>query len=106
MSCRKWILFVQENSQLVALASLLTNPEPTFLTETWSKAGGNPSSESGREAIVIGQIRLQNQRPILQVSDIIADQEAIRQFLRPFEKQPRPGDYLGHDAKLSSHLAE
>ena len=155
MSCLKWMLFVlagftagslfaQEKPQLIALASLLTNPEhylgqtvatqaivdesdavagrlkltetkparatkksePAFLTAIWSKAAGNPFSESGQEAIVIGQIQLQNQRPILQASDIITNKEAIRRFLRPFEKRPRPGDNLGHDAKLSSHLAE
>jgi hypothetical protein len=137
-------LFAQAKPQLIALASLLTNPEhylgqtvatlamvnesyavagrfqlteiktagankqsePAFLTATWSKAAGNPFSESGQEAIVIGQIQLRNQRPILQVSDLITDKEAIRRFLRPFEKRPRPGDNLGHDAKLSSHLTE
>ena len=155
MSRLKWMLFVlagftagslfaQEKPQLIALASLLTDPEhylgvtvatqamvdqsdavagrfklteiktagatkkaePAFLTAIFSKAAGNPFSESGQEAIVIGQIQLQNQRPILQVSNLITDKEAIRRFLRPFEKRPRPGDNLGHDAKLSSHLDE
>jgi hypothetical protein len=155
MSRLKWLLFVlagftagslfaQEKPQLIALASLLTNPEqylgetvatqaivdesdavagrfklteikttgatkkaePAFLTAIFSKAAGNPFSESGQEAIVIGQIQLQNQRAILQVSNLITDKEAIRRFLRRFEKRPRPGDNLGHDAKLSSHLAE
>ena len=155
MSCLKRMLFVlagftagslfaEEKPQLIALASLLTNPEhylgqtvatqaivdesdavagrfklteiktagatkksePVFLRATWSKAAGNPFSENGQEAIVIGQIQLQNQGPILQVSNIITDKKAIQRFLRPFEKRPRPGDNLGHDAQLSSHLAE
>jgi hypothetical protein len=155
MSCLKWMLFVlagftagslfaQEKPQLIALASLLTNPEhylgqtvatqaivdesdavagrlklteiktaratqksePAFLTAIWSKAAGNPCSESGQEAIVIGQIQVQNQRPILQASDILTNKEAIRRFLRPFERRPCPGDNLGHDARLSNHLAE
>ena len=96
-------LLAQEKPQLIALASLLTNPEhylgqtvatqaivdesdaaagrlklteiktagatkksePVFLPATWSRAAGNPFSEKGQEAIVIGQIQLQNQRPIL-----------------------------------------
>lgn len=137
-------LFAEEKPQLIALASLLTNPEhylgqtvatqaivdesdavagryklteiktagatkkvePAFLTAIFSKAAGNPFSESGQEVIVIGQIQLQKQGPILQVSNVIADKEAIRRFLRRFEKRPRPGDNLGHDAQLSSHLAE
>jgi hypothetical protein len=49
---------------------------------------------------------MQNKRPILQVSNIIADKEAIRRFLRPYEKRPRPGDNLGHDAQPGSHLSE
>jgi hypothetical protein len=155
MPCLKWMLFAlagitagplfaQDKSQLIPLASLLTNPEhylgqpvatraivnesdavaglfrlteikaagatnqskPAFLTATWSKAAGDRFSESGQEAIAIGQIQLQNQLPILQVSNLITGKEAIRRFLRPFEKRPRPGDNLGHDAQLNSHLAE
>ncbi len=55
---------------------------------------------------MIGQIQLQNQGPILQVSSIITNKEAAQRFLRPFAKRSRPGDNLGHDAQLSSHLAE
>jgi hypothetical protein len=94
--------------QLTAIktAGAIKQSEPAFLTATWSKAAGKPFSESGQKAIVIGQIQLQNQRPVLRVSNLITDKEAIQRFLRACEKRPRPGDNLGHDARLSSHLAE
>jgi hypothetical protein len=136
--------FAQEKPQLIALASLTTNPahylgqtvaaqaivdesdpatgklkltevktagatkksEPAFLAATLSKGDGIPFPKNGQEAIVIGQVQMQNKRPILQVSNIIVDKEAIRRFLRPYEKRPRPGDNLGHDAQPSSHLSE
>lgn len=137
-------LFAQEKPQLIALASLLANPqhyigqtivtqaivdasdaaagklklievktagatnksEPAFLAATWSKNDGNPFPQNGQQAIVIGQIQMRNKEPMLQVSNIITDKEEIRRFLRPFEKRPRPGDNLGHDAQPTSHLSE
>ncbi len=137
-------LFAEEKPQLIALASLLTNPEhylgqtvatqaivdesdaatgklkltevktagaaknakPAFLPATWSKSDGNPFPQNGQEAIVIGQIQMQNKGPLLQASNIITGKEAIRLFLRPFDKRPRPGDNLGRDAQPSSNLSE
>jgi hypothetical protein len=137
-------LFAQEKPQLIALASLLANPEhyvgqtvatqaivdesdaaagriklievktagatkksePAFLAATWSKSDGNPFPQNGQQAIVIGQIQMRNKGPMLQVRNIITDKEDIRRFLRPFEKRPRPGDNLGHDAQPTSHLSE
>jgi hypothetical protein len=90
----------------IKTAGATKKSEPAFLTATWSNAAGNPFSGSGQEAIVIGQIQLQKQGPILQVSNIITDKKAIQRFLRPFERRSRPGDNLGHDAQPTSHLAE
>jgi hypothetical protein len=135
-------LLAQEKPQLVALASLLTNPEhylgqtvatqaivdesnatagtlklteiktaggtkkSEFLSATWSRGDGNPFPQNGQEAIVIGQIQIKDKAPILQASNIVTDKEAIRRFVRPFERRPRPGDNLGRDAQPSSHLSE
>ena len=77
-----------------------------FLAAIWSNGDGNPTLKSGQEAIVIGQVQMQNERPILQVKDFITGKEAIRRFLGSYEKRPRPGDNLGHDAQPTNHLAE
>jgi len=83
-----------------------TTKSPTaFLLATWSK-DGVALPQKGQEVIVIGQIRMQDDSPTLQARSIITDGDAIRRFLRPPEKRPRPGDNLGHDAQPPSHLSD
>jgi hypothetical protein len=64
------------------------------------------SAQNGQEAIVIAQIQIRGKAPILQVVNIITDQDAIRRFIRPSERRPRPGDNLGHDAQPSRSISE
>ena len=131
--------FAQEKPQLIALASLTTNPahylgqtvaaqaivdesdpatgklkltevrtagatkksEPALLAATWSKGDGIPFPKNGQEAIVIGQVQMQNKRPILQVSNIIVDKEAIRRFCDPMRSDPVQVIILGTTLSLA-----
>ena len=62
--------------------------------------------QNGQEVVVIGQVQIRDNAPILQVANIITDKDAIRRFVRPSERRPRPGDNLGHDAHPSKSLSD
>ena len=76
------------------------------LHATWMKDATVVSVEKGQEAIVIGQIQMQDKTPIFQVANLITDKRAVRRFIRPSERRPRPGDNLGHDAQPSKSLSD
>jgi hypothetical protein len=76
------------------------------LRATWMKDAAVVSVQKGQEAIVIGQIQMQDSTPIFQVANIITDKSAVRRFIRPSERRPRPGDNLGHDAQPSKSLSD
>jgi hypothetical protein len=73
----------------------------SFVPATWANGAKVVSVENGQEAVVIGQVRMQDNTPILHIANIITDKDAIRRFIRPSERKPRPGDNLGHDAQPS-----
>ena len=73
---------------------------------TWVKDARVVSLQNGQEVIVIGQIQIRDNTPILQVANVITDKDAIRRFIRPSERRPRPGDNLGHDAQPSRSLSD
>ena len=134
-------LFSQQTPKLVALDTLLANPQPysgqtialhgvvdksesaagfkltevqnhgaakaqpSQLQANWMKDVTVVSVQNGEKAIVIGRIQMQDKTPILQVANIITDEDAIRRFIRPSERRPRPGDDLGHDAQPSKSLS-
>ena len=75
--------------------------QPSHLKATWLKDATIVPVQKGQEAIVIGQIQILDNKPILRVANIITDKDAIRRFIRPSERRPRPGDNLGHDAQPS-----
>lgn len=75
------------------------------LAATWMKDAMKISLQKGQEVVVIGQIQVRDNTPILHVANIIADKDAIRRFIRPSERRPRPGDNLGHDAQPSKSLS-
>jgi hypothetical protein len=77
-----------------------------ILLATQSKGARVSSVQNGQEAIVIGQIQILDKAPILQAANIITDKDAIRRFIRPSERRPRPGDNLGHDAQPSRSISE
>jgi hypothetical protein len=77
-----------------------------ILLATQSKGRSTSSVQNGLETIVIGQIQIRDKAPILQVVDIVTDKDAIRRFIRPSERRPRPGDNLGHDAQPSRSISE
>jgi hypothetical protein len=76
------------------------------LQATWMKDATVVSIQKGQAAIVIGQIQMQGNTAILHVANIITDKGAIRRFIRPSERKPRPGDNLGHDAQPSKSLSD
>ncbi|MBV8276222.1 MAG: hypothetical protein JO170_13325 [Verrucomicrobia bacterium] len=76
------------------------------LLATWAKGATTVSLQNGQEAVVIGQVQIQDNAPILQIASIITDKDAIRRFTRPSERRPRPGDNLGHDAQPSKSLSD
>jgi hypothetical protein len=76
------------------------------LQATWMKDATVVSVQKGQEAIVIGKIQMQDNTPILQVANVITDKDAVRRFIRPSERRPRPGDNLGHDAQPSKSLSD
>jgi hypothetical protein len=76
------------------------------LQATWQKDAQAVSVQKGQEAVFIGQIQMQHDTPILHVASIITDKDAIRRFIRPAERRPRPGDNLGHDAQPSKSLSD
>jgi hypothetical protein len=71
-----------------------------------SKGDQSRVVQNGQEAIVLGQIKIQDNAPILLAANIITDKGAIRSFIVPSERRPRPGDNLGHDAQPSGSIAE
>ena len=79
--------------------------QPSSLQATWMKDAAKVSLQKGQEVVVIGQIEMQDNTPILRVVSIITDKDAIRRFTRPSERRPRPGDNLGHDAQPSKSLS-
>jgi hypothetical protein len=81
-------------------------PERSSLRATWMKDATVVSVQKGQEAIVIGQIQMQDKTPIFQVANIITDKSAVRRFIRPSERRPRPGDNLGHDAQPGKSLSD
>jgi hypothetical protein len=76
------------------------------LQATWMKDATLVSVQKIQGAIVIGQIQMQDKTPIFQVANIITDKSAVRRFIRPSERRPRPGDNLGHDAQPSKSLSD
>jgi hypothetical protein len=76
------------------------------LQATWMKDAAVVSVQKGQEAIVIGQIQMQDNTPIFRVAKIVTDKSAVRRFIRPSERRPRPGDNLGHDAQPSKSLSD
>jgi hypothetical protein len=73
---------------------------------TWANGARVVSVQYGQEAIAIGHIQIQGNVPILQIASIITDKDAIRRFIRPSERRPRPGDNLGHDAQPSKSISD
>jgi hypothetical protein len=80
-------------------------PQPSSLQATWMKDTAKISLQKGQEVVVMGQIQMRDQTPIFHVASVITDQDAIRHFIRPAERRPRPGDNLGHDAQPSKSLS-
>jgi hypothetical protein len=80
--------------------------QPSLLQAIWMKDATKLSLQTGQEVIVIGQIQMRDNTPILRVGNIIPDKDAIRRFIRPSERRPRPGDNLGHDAQPSKSLSD
>jgi hypothetical protein len=80
--------------------------QASTLQATWTKGARTVSLQDGQEAVVIGQIQVQDNAPILHVANIISDKDAIRRFIRPSERTPRPGDNLGHDAQPSKVISQ
>jgi len=78
--------------------------QPSSVQATWMKDAGKVPAQNGQEVIVIGQIQMRDNMPILRVISVISDKDAIRRFIRPSER-PRPGDSLGHDAQPSKSLS-
>ena len=83
-----------------------TKPDAPALLAVRSKGDQSSPVHNGQEAIVIGQIQIQDKAPVLLTAKIITDKDAIRRFIRPSERRPRPGDNLGHDAQPSRSIAE
>jgi hypothetical protein len=79
--------------------------EPSQLRAAWMKDATKISLQKAQEVVVIGQIQVRDNTPILHVANIITDKDAIRRFTRPSERRPRPGDNLGHDAQPSTSLS-
>jgi hypothetical protein len=71
----------------------------------WMKDATKVLVQNGQEGIGIGQIQVRDSTPILYVANFITDKDAIRRFIRPSERRPRPGDNLGHDAQPSKSLS-
>jgi hypothetical protein len=81
-------------------------PNAPALLATRAKANQISLLQNGQEAIVVGQIQVRDEAPMLQVANIITDSDTIRRFIRPSERHPRPGDNLGHDAQPSGSISE
>lgn len=77
----------------------------SLLEATWMKDATKISLQKGQEVVVIGQIQVRDNTPVIHVANIITDEDAIRRFIRPSERRPRPGDNLGHDAQPSKSLS-
>jgi hypothetical protein len=71
-----------------------------------TKGARTVSLQDGQEAVVIGQIQVQDNAPVLHVANIITDKDAVRRFIQPSERRPRPGDNLGHDAQPSKVISQ
>jgi hypothetical protein len=83
-----------------------TKPDAPALLAARSKGDQASQVQNGQEVVVIGQVQIRDNAPILQVANIITDKDAIRRFVRPSERRPRPGDNLGHDAHPSKSLSD
>ena len=79
--------------------------QPSPLQANWMKDATKISLQKGQEVLVIGQVQMQDNTPILRVANVMTDKDAIRRFIRPSERMPRPGDNLGHDAQPSKSLS-
>ena len=80
--------------------------QPSPLQANWMKDATKVSLQEGQEVVVIGEIQMRDNTPIFHVAKIITDKDAIRQFIRPSERRPRPGDNLGHDAQPSKSISD
>lgn len=76
------------------------------LQATWANGTRVVSVPNGQELIAIGQIQIEDKTPILHVANLITDKAAIRRFIPPSERRPRPGDNLGHDAQPSKSISD
>jgi hypothetical protein len=81
-------------------------PPGLSLTATIRQGSEIVMPENGQEAIVIGTIEKQDDVISIKVTDVITNKDAVRQFLRPIAKKPRPGDDLGRDAQPSDHISQ
>ena len=77
-----------------------------FLTAAMDQGSTVTMPQNGQEAIVIGVIQKRDDTVFIQVSGVITNKIAVRRFLYPSAREPRPGDNLGRDAQPSDHLAE
>ena len=73
---------------------------------TWANGAKAVSAPNAQEAVAIGQIQIEDKVPILHVANLITDKDAIRRFIRPSQRKPRPGDNLGHDAQPSNSISD
>jgi hypothetical protein len=80
--------------------------QPSLLQAIWMKDATKLSLQKGQEVIVTGQIQMRDNALALVVGNIITDKDAIRRFIRPSERRPRPGDNLGHDAQPSKSFSD
>ena len=80
--------------------------QPGPFKASWMKDAAKVSLQKGQEVVVIGQIQMRDNIPIFHVANIVTDKDAIRRFIRPLERRPRPGDNLGHDAQPSKSISD
>jgi len=92
--------------KLIEAKSPAGSEKAPSLRATWIAGARMVPLQNGGEAIAIGQIQNQDNAPILRVANVITDKDAIRRFIRPSERRPRPGDNLGHDAQPSKWLSD
>jgi hypothetical protein len=80
--------------------------QASSLQATWANGATRAPVQNGQDVVAIGQIQMQAKAPILHLANIITDKDAIRGFVRPSERRPRPGDNLGHDAQPSKSISD
>jgi len=96
----------QTNGGLKLIEAKSSGGPASFVRATWIKGARTVPVQNGQEAIAIGQIQIEGNVPILQIASIITDKDAIRRYIRPSERRPRPGDNLGHDAQPSKSISD